>query len=276
VAFTRPLIAVADLAELLAREPVVIADCRFVTGGDPADGRRAYLAGHIPGAVYFHLDDDLAAPQGEHGGRHPLPDPTAFAARLGAAGIGPGVKVVAYDDSGAPAARFWWLLRYFGHDEVAVLDGGFKAWVAAGLPVSAEVPPPVEGVVFVPAPRPAMVAAMAEVKGRPTGVTVIDARSALRYAGQPDPLDAKPGHIPGAINRFWAEGLGPGGTWRPGEEQAARFAGLAPDQVIHSCGSGVTACANLLAMEIAGLSGARLYVGSWSDWCSYPENPIEK
>lgn len=274
--FTRPLISVQDLADLMSNEKVAIVDCRFTIGGDREAGRRAYLAGHIPGAVYFHLDEDMAAPPGEHGGRHPLPDPADFAARLSAAGIGPGVKVVAYDDAGAPAPRFWWLLRYFGHDDVAVLDGGFKAWTAAGLPVSTEVPAPVTGINFVPKPRPEMVASMEELRDRPSDVVVIDSRSPERFAGKPHPMDERSGHIPGAINHFYMDSLAPDGTMRPAEEQAARFAGLDPQRTIVYCGSGVTACTNLLAMEVAGQKGARLYVGSWSDWCSYPDNPVER
>lgn len=246
MAFTRPLIAAEDLAALMrSGEPLVIVDCRFVTGPDREAGRQMYLAGHIPGAVYFHLDDDMAAPPAEHGGRHPLPDADTFAAKLGAAGVGPGVKVVAYDDNGFAAPRFWWLLRYFGHDEVSLLDGGFPAWAAAGLPVAAEVAPH-EVRTFVPHPRPELVAAMEEVRDRPPEITVIDSRSAARFAGAPDPLDERSGHVPGAINRPWTESLGPDGRWRPAAEQAARFAGLEPGKTIVHCGSGVTACANLV------------------------------
>lgn len=273
MALTRPLI---DAASLMKRPDIVVADCRGGTPDDLNAGRLAYEAAHIPGAVYFHLEEDLSGPAGPHGGRHPLPDPDVLSAKLGAAGIGPGVTVVAVDETGAHASRFWWLLRWLGHDDVLVLDGGYRAWTAAGLPVTAEVPQP-EARAFEPHPRPEMVASMEGVLHRAEGVVVLDARSAARFAGQPDPLDPKPGHIPGAMNRFWGDNLRPDGTWRPAAEQAARFAGLpvGPD-LIHSCGSGVTACANLLAMELAGLRGGRLYVGSWSDWCTYPENPIEK
>ncbi|MFZ5817575.1 MAG: sulfurtransferase [Bacillota bacterium] len=270
----RPLISVEQLASLLGREALVIADCRF-TSSDPGAGRQAYARAHLPGAVYFHLDEDLSGPVGEHGGRHPLPDPAVIAAKLGAAGVGPGVKVVAYDDSGSMAARFWWVLRWLGHDQVAVLDGGYNAWVAAGQPVTAEPPRPVARL-FTPRPRPEMVASMEEVRDRPEGVVVVDARNAMRFAGEPDPLDAKPGHIPGAVNRFWGDALRPDGTWRSPEEQRARLEGLTGPKAIHSCGSGVTACANLLAAAIAGLPDSRLYVGSWSDWTSYEENPVER
>jgi thiosulfate/3-mercaptopyruvate sulfurtransferase len=253
---------------------VVIIDCRFVLG-DPEQGRLAYTKSHVPGAVYFHLDEDLSGPVGEHGGRHPLPDPQVLAAKLGATGMGDGFKVVAYDLTGESAARLWWLVRWLGHDAVAVLDGGWNAWVAAKQPVTKSNPTPVVRR-FTPLLRDEMIAEMEAVRSRPADVVVIDARSAERFAGAPSPLDPKPGHIPGAQNRFWGESLRSDGTWASPQEQAERFAGLpAPAQQIHSCGSGVTACANLLALEIAGLRGARLYPGSHGDWCSYPENEVE-
>jgi thiosulfate/3-mercaptopyruvate sulfurtransferase len=272
-----PLMSADELGALLAGgRDVAVLDCRFASG-DREAGRRAYEAGHIPGAVYMHLDEDLAGPIGEHGGRHPLPDPAVIAAKLGAAGVGADTQVVVYDGGAMPAAaRCWWLLHYLGHEQVQVLDGGFPAWVAGGHPVTAELPRPVART-FVPRLQEHMVATMEEVRDRPAGQVVVDARSPGRFAGQPDPLDPKPGHIPGAVNRFWMDSLAPDGRWKGAADQAARFEGLpAPEQIIHQCGSGVTACANLLAMAIAGLPGARLYVGSWSDWCTYPENPVER
>jgi len=270
-----PLVSPEWLAARIGREePIAIADCRMVSG-DPDGGRKLHAAAHIPGAFYFHLEEDLSGPEGEHGGRHPLPDPQALATKLSAAGIGPGVPIVAYDDAGQYASRFWWVLRWLGHDAVAVLDGGYPAWVAAGHPVTSLPSQPTPRA-FVPQPRPHMVASMNAVKERPHGQVLVDARSPQRYAGEPDPLDPKPGHIPGAVNCYWQDGLRPDGTWRTAAEQAARFSGLpSADALIHSCGSGVTACANLLAMAIGGLTGSRLYVGSWSDWCSYPGNPVQ-
>ncbi|MDF2628793.1 MAG: 3-mercaptopyruvate sulfurtransferase [Symbiobacteriaceae bacterium] len=274
---SRPLVTVHQLVALQTEgKPLVIADCRAGSADDLEAGRRAYQTGHIPGAVYFHLEQDLSGPEGEHGGRHPLPDPAAAAAKLGAAGVGPGVTVVAYDETGAFAARCWWLLRWLGHDDVVVLDGGIKAWVGAGLPLTTELPAPAPRV-FTPNVRPAMVAAMEEVRNRPAEQVVVDARSAARFAGAPDPLDAKQGHVPGAVNRFWGDNLNPDGTWKSPAELAERFAGLpGPERLIHHCGSGVTACANLLAMAAAGLEHGRLYVGSWSDWCTWDENPVEQ
>jgi thiosulfate/3-mercaptopyruvate sulfurtransferase len=275
VTLSKPLVSGDWLAEHLTDADLAIADCRFVMA-TTEEGRSAYARAHLPGAVYFHLDEDLAAPVGPHGGRHPLPAPAVIARTLGAAGIGPGMKVVAYDWTGEHAARFWWLLRWLGHDEVAVLDGGYKAWEAAGRPLTSEPSKP-QARTFTPNPRPEMIVPMEGVRTRPKELIVVDARSAERFAGQPSPLDPKPGHIPGAVSRAWQESLRPDGSWRSPAEQAARFAGLPePTRLIHSCGSGVTACANLLAMEIAGLKGARLYPGSWGDWCSYDENPVEK
>ncbi|HWI63450.1 MAG TPA: sulfurtransferase [Symbiobacteriaceae bacterium] len=273
-----PLIRIDQLISLLTSgKDVVIADCRAGSADDLEAGRRAYQAGHIPDAVYFHLEADMSGPAGEHGGRHPLPDPAVIAAKLGAAGIGPGVRVVAYDETAQFASRFWWLLRYLGHDDVVILDGGIRAWEAAGQPVTAEPPAARAPVTFVPKPRPELVASMTEVRERPAGQVVIDARSASRFAGNPDPLDPKYGHIPGAINRFWGDNLNADGTWKSPAELAARFEGL-PDatHLIHQCGSGVTACANMVAMATLGLEPGRLYVGSWSDWCTYDENPLEK
>lgn len=272
---SHPLVTVEELVSLLNAGTVVVADCRGGTPDDQDAGRRAYDQAHIPGAVYFHLEHDLSGPEGEHGGRHPLPDPAMLAAKLSAAGLGPGVPLVVYDETGAHAARFWWLMQWLGHDQVAVLDGGWRAWAAAGQPTTDVVPGPLAGA-FEPRVNWDLVVSMAGVQNRPADQVVVDARSGARYAGQPDPLDARQGHIPGAVNRFWGDGLRPDGTWRSPEEQRARFAALPPgEQLIHSCGSGVTACANLLAMALAGLPGGRLYVGSWSDWCSYPDNPVE-
>lgn len=272
----RPLVTVEWLAAHLRDPGLAILDCRYDSLGDPAAGRMAHAEDHIPGAIYFHLDEDLSGPAGEHGGRHPLPGPGVIARKLGAAGVGEGVRVVAYDWTGEHAARCWWVLRWLGHDEVAVLDGGYHAWRRAGQPVETAPPRP-RPRLFTPRPRPEMVASVEEVAARPPDTVVVDARAPDRFAGQPHPLDAKQGHIPGAVNRFWQDALRPDGTYRPADEQRARFAGLPLDgRLIHQCGSGVTACVNALALELAGARGTRLYVGSWSDWCSYPDKPVEK
>ncbi|MGE5673989.1 MAG: sulfurtransferase [Mycobacterium leprae] len=269
-----PVITPQALATMLAGGPLLLADCRF-DSADPEAGLAWYAQSHIPGAVYFHLDRDLSSPMGEHGGRHPLPDPATLAARLRAAGLEPGMPVVAYCNNGSYSARFWWLLRWLGHENVAVLDGGLAAWQAAGLPVTASAPTPAPGH-FVPHLRPELTMTMEAVRNRPPQVITIDSRAAERFAGQPHPLDPKQGHVPGAVNHFWGESLRPDGTWRSPAEQAARFAGLPPGaELVCYCGSGVTACANLIALYLAGYREARLYPGSWSDWCTYPENLVQ-
>lgn len=263
------------LGRVRAGDPdLVLLDCRFRLE-NPAAGRALYAAGHLPGAVFADLERDLSAPPRTHGGRHPLPDPTALAIALGRWGVGPRSAAVAYDD-GACAPRCWWLLRWLGHDRVAVLDGGMAAWLAVGGPLTTEVPSPVPAH-FVPRPRPEMVVDVEAVRRRPAGTVLIDARAPERFRGESEPLDRVAGRIPGAVNVPWTEGIGPDGRWRDAAAQRRRFAAVpAGAPVIAYCGSGITACADLLAMELAGLPPGRLYPGSFSDWVSYPENPVEK
>lgn len=272
------LIQVAELRALLPTEPKVrLIDVRFSLT-DPQEGRRRYEAGHLPGAVYLSLDEDLSGPPGAHGGRHPLPDMARFAAILGAHGVGNGARVVVYDDKeggGMFAARLWWLLRYAGHDDVQVLDGGLDAWTGAGLEVTQMVPtyPPET---FTLSLRPEMVAEVAEVRGKlgEPGVLLLDARAPERYRGEVEPLDKKAGHIPGARNRPFMGNL-EGGRFKPAEALKERFADAAgAEEVLLYCGSGVSAAHNALALEEAGVRGAKLYVGSWSDWSSYEDNPV--
>jgi thiosulfate/3-mercaptopyruvate sulfurtransferase len=264
------------LLQHLNNSNVVIADCRF-TLGQPDLGRLQYEQEHLPGAVYFDLERQLSSVVGEHGGRHPLPDLSAFASVLGAAGIGNQTTVVAYDDQGgAMAARLWWLLRYAGHDQVFVLNGGFSAWKAAGHPVTAEAAE-LQQTVFVPHSREHMLLQMEDVEARlgNADVTLIDSREEPRYLGITEPIDAKAGHIPGAVNRFWKGALDEQGRWRDAAGQAARFESIPQNQeVVVYCGSGVTACPNVLALEEAGFRNVKLYAGSWSDWISYSDNPI--
>lgn len=272
----RPLVSAQWLKERLGDANLVTADCRF-TLNDPDAGEQRYREGHIPGAVYFHLERDLSGPKEGGGGRHPLPDPSCLAQIFGRAGIGPGKTVVAYDDqTGEFAARLWWLLRYLGHDDVFVLDGGFAAWQKAGFEVTRELPSP-QPAVFSPRPRPEMVVDAQYVSKLPDGAVLIDSRAPERYTGEQETIDPVGGHIPGAVNRFWKEGLDEDGHWRDAEAQYRRFADLVgAREIIVYCGSGVTACANLLAMEVAGISGAKLYAGSWSDWCSDPSRPVAR
>jgi thiosulfate/3-mercaptopyruvate sulfurtransferase len=255
---------------------VVAVDCRFVLG-QPDAGRAAYEEGHIPGAQYIDLEKDMSGPVAEHGGRHPLPDLGAFALTLERMGIDENVQVIAYDDQGgAMASRFVWMLHFLGCERAYLLDGGASAWRAAGGEWTAEVPKPVQRT-FMPRVKSHLLASASEVKdalGQP-GVALIDSREEARYLGLEEPIDRVAGHIPGAINHFWKQGLRSDGRWKSADEQRERFATLgSADELIVYCGSGVTACPNVLALWEAGFNNVRLYSGSWSDWISYEGNPI--
>jgi thiosulfate/3-mercaptopyruvate sulfurtransferase len=274
------LVSPSQLAAHLDNPHWIIFDCRFDLA-DTGAGHREYAQSHIAGARYVHLDDDLAGAKTGANGRHPLPDPGKFAAKLASLGLSKGMQAVAYDASGGfYAARLWWLLRWVGHAESAVLDGGWKAWLAAGLPVTPQLPAVTAGNVSGTA-RPMIVDADF-VLGRigQAGTLVIDARSPDRFRGENETLDPVGGHIPGATNRFFKDNLASDGCFRPAAELRREFARLigatAPPSVVHQCGSGVTACHNLLAMEIAGLTGSKLYPGSWSEWCSDPQRPVAR
>ncbi|WP_035052864.1 sulfurtransferase [Andreprevotia chitinilytica] len=277
----KPLISTSELAESLSSPNIVIVDCRHDLA-NPEVGRAAYAAGHLPGAVFAHLDFDLSGPKNGHNGRHPLPDPDVLAAWLGKHGIGNNTHVIAYDASGGPfAARLWWLLRWLGHDAVQVLDGGWSAWMAAELPITAEIAPRAPQA-FSPRLRDAARVSMADVLvnlAQPA-FQVVDARSPERYRGIGETMDPVGGHIPGAKNRFFQHNLGPDGRFKPAEALHAEWLevlGETPaDQAVHQCGSGVTGCHNLLALAVAGLDGGRLYPGSWSEWSSHAENPVAK
>jgi thiosulfate/3-mercaptopyruvate sulfurtransferase len=269
-----------------AATPLVVLDCGFDLA-DPAAGEKAWAAGHLPGSRYVHLDRDLSGPKSPAGprspsftGRHPLPDRATFAATAGRLGVAPGVQVVAVDAQGGPyAARAWWLLRWLGHDAVAVLDGGVAAWSAAGGSLDMAPALPAATGPYPALPAPAMptieAAALSGALGR---VRVIDARAGERFRGDVEPLDPVGGHIPGATNRFFKDNLQADGRFKPAAELRAEFAalGMPAGDVVHQCGSGVTACHNLLAMAHAGLEGSRLYPGSWSEWCADPARPIAR
>ena len=253
---------------------------------DPSAGERAHAAGHLPGAQYVPLDRDLCALSGDAGprfrGRHPLPSRAAFAATAGRWGIGPGSAVVVYDrQAGMFAARLWWMLRWLGHGRAWVLDGGVVAWLAAGGelatgPVRPRIAPPY------PLRRPTMPLVSADALGRALGrVKLVDARAAERFRGDVEPLDRVAGHIPGALNRPFSANLAADGRFKPAAELAREFAALLGDgrdgaDVVHQCGSGVTACHNLLAMEAAGRLGSSLYAGSWSEWSADPARPVAR
>jgi len=275
-----PLLSTTELASHLSDAGWRIADCRFELG-KPEAGRTAYAAGHIPGAVFVDLERDLSAAIGPATGRHPLPRIDEFAETLGRLGIGNDTEVVCYDGgSGAFAARLWWMLRWVGHDAVSVLDGGLAAWTAEGRTLST-VEPSSGTVHFTPRPRPEMALDTADVeRALARGDVLVDVRGAERYAGVTEPIDAVAGHVPGAVNLPYTQNLDASGRFRGREELAALWrertaagAGRAP---ICMCGSGVTACQGLLALEAAGVPGGRLYAGSWSEWIRDPARPVAR
>jgi thiosulfate/3-mercaptopyruvate sulfurtransferase len=278
------IISTGDLVEHIGDSQWAIVDCRFQLA-DETWGEREYRTVHIPGAVYAHLDRDLSGPKTGSNGRHPLPGPNALLQTFIRLGIGSGMQVVAYDqDSGMFASRLWWLLRSMGHDTVAVLDGGFARWTAENRPIETADSANYARTRarFTGTPRGDMTVDVDDVarvveKG---GALLLDARAPERYRGDVEPLDRVPGHIPGALNRFFQDNVGPDGLLRPPDELRATFSaifgGVPVDQVVCYCGSGVTACHNILALEHAGLRGAKLYPGSWSEWCSDPVRPVER
>lgn len=259
------------LHEHLEDAQVVIVDCRFALSA-PQQGREQYQAGHIPGAYYLDLNEDLSSPVQPHGGRHPLPNTSQFAVKLSQMGITPDTLVVAYDDSRlAFASRLWWLLRYLGHTHVAVLDGGFAAY-QAHYPVTTVVPEVRSGE-FQANPNPEQIVDIQTVKARKDqpDVALVDSRAHERYLGNHEPIDPVAGHIPGAVNYPWQAVTNENSFLLSSSELQAHYTGLenVPEVIVY-CGSGVTACVNLLALEIAGIKSSKLYAGSWSDWCSYP------
>ena len=277
-----PLIDVASLQALLGSDaPPLLLDASFDLA-DPEAGRRAHEQGHLPGALYVHLDRDLSAPKTGRNGRHPLPGREDFAVRVGAWGLTPGRAVVVYDaQGGVYAARAWWMLRWLGHEHVAVLDGGLQAWTAAGGALTSAASSPRPAPPYPLRAAATMPALDADSLQRSLGrVRLIDARAPERFRGDVEPLDPVAGHIPGALNRLFRLNLAADGRFKPAAQLRAEFmpllGGLAPQDVVHQCGSGVTACHNLLAMEAAGLGGAALYPGSWSEWCADPARPLAR
>lgn len=272
------LISVDELANHLTDSDWCVVDCRHDLTNS-GFGCAAYLDGHLPGALFLHLDEDLSGACTGRNGRHPLPDPHLLARRLGACGIHRNTQVVAYDDAGGMyAARLWALLRWLGHTRVAVLDGGYRAWCDAALPLSTAIRQPVPAVYEISL-QPMIVDVSEVMKhlGNPS-MRIVDARSPDRFRGENETLDPVGGHIPGASNRFFRDNLSPDGRFKPALELRSAFLAVLQaceaSQVVHQCGSGVTACHNLLAMEHAGLPGSRLYAGSWSEWCADPARPI--
>jgi thiosulfate/3-mercaptopyruvate sulfurtransferase len=279
-----PLVDAVSLMAALERHPIVLLDASFDLA-DSAAGERRWTEGHIPGSQYAHLERDLSGPKtalGPHfSGRHPLPRRSAFAATAGRWGVSAASHVVVMDRQGGPyAARLWWMLRWLGHSRVWLLDGGIDAWLAAGGSLSAEAPR-VKARPSYPHRSGSMPTISAdELRRELDRVCLVDARAPERFRGEVEPLDSVAGHIPGALNRPFKDNLSASGQFKPREQLANEFAELcvrqAPGQVVHQCGSGVTACHNLLAMEAAGLPGARLYAGSWSEWSADPSRPVAR
>jgi len=275
------LVSTADLSDHLSDPDWLIFDCRHNLT-DPSVGRAAYDYGHIAGAHFAGVDRDMSGAKTGQNGRHPLPDPAKFAGFLATKGLRSGRRVVAYDDVGGQyAARLWWMCRWIGWADVAVLDGGWPKWQAEQRAVSTVEPGTFAGEVTVNL-RPDWLVAVAEVESALAGSTqqIYDARAPERYRGEVEPLDPVAGHIPGAKNRFFKANLQEDLTMKSPSELrslwSADLAGRDPTQVVHQCGSGITACVNLLAMEVAGLSGSRLFAGSWSEWVGRSDRPVAR
>lgn len=277
------LIDTRELATLLSEDPnnVLVADCRYALT-DPAAGAKAYAEGHIPGAVHVDLGDLLSAPTTGMNGRHPLPDPQVFADGLAALGANNDTLIIAYDtDESSFAARLWWMLRWIGHENVRVLNGGLRAWAAAGGELSTVTPTRPRGSLGL-RHRAMPTVSFTDVLGNLDAQQkqVVDARSPDRFRGENETIDPVGGRIPGAINRFYKDNLQADGSFKSPDTLRHEFRTLlgdtTPEQIIHQCGSGVSACHNLLAMDIAGLDGGALYPGSWSEWCRQRDVPMER
>jgi len=272
------LITADELAEHIDR--CLVVDCRHDLG-DPAAGRRLHDEAHIPGAVFLGMDHDLALPKGPGTGRHPMPSREQVRERLAAAGLSDGVQLVVHDAGNGMAGRLWWMAKWIGHDAVAVLDGGLAAWRKAGYPVTAEpTAARAPGALTLRAPLAAIAdAAQTGRAAADASGLVLDARPGERYRGDVEPIDPVAGHIPGALSRPWVQNVREDGRFKPAPVLRAEFeallAGRAPQAVVNSCGSGVSACMNLLAMAHAGLPGAALYAGSWSEWITDPTRPVK-
>ena len=260
------------------KDNIVIFDCRFSLA-NPKMGETLYSQGHIPGAHHLSMETDLSGPKGLHGGRHPLPDVQQFAFRMRQCGVNQNSLIIAYDNNRfAGSARLWWLLGYLGHHKVKILDGGLPAWLAAGFMLTKEKTPTTNSGNFKPTENLNLTVTAEWVRSNITNrqVTLIDSREAPRYLGHEEPIDPIAGHIPGAVNAPWQQVTNEQGFINPIELQQKiwQILPIASQPVVY-CGSGVTACVNLLSLSLAGIDCAKLYSGSWSDWCSYPANPVE-
>ncbi len=271
------IITCEQLKQLQANDEVTVVDVRFHLHQSYL-GKGLYDKAHLPGAFFLDIDKDLSGKVGQHGGNHPLPNIDRLASKLGSIGIHPDRKVAIYDDTGGMfAARAWWLLNYIGHKESMILEGGYQAWIDLGYRVTDEVPQ-IEPVVFTAETTPNEVVTMEEVKKRdPMKSVLIDSRAFARYIGEEEPLYKKAGHIPGARNYFWQDVLTDENKWKDETMLQEQFKALNDaEEIIVSCGSGVSACPNIIALKRAGFTNVKLYPGSFSDWISYDENDVTK
>ena len=276
---TALLVPAEELAAHLGDPRWIVFDTRHDLM-DVGKGRRLYAEGHVPGAYFLHVDEDLSGPKTGKNGRHPLPDIGSFARRINECGVTPQTQVVMYDDVGGNfCVRLWWMLRWLGHEKAALLDGGYPLWQREGRPITKDVPAPRPGA-FVPKPYLGSTVDLAFIERfrEDPSIALLDARAPERFKGITEPIDPVAGHIPGAINRFWQKNLNPDGRFKPPEQLRREFEellGRNTEKTVHMCGSGVTACHNAFAMELAGLAPGRLYPGSWSDWVSDRSRPVE-
>lgn len=268
---SRTIVESGWLAKHLNDENVIITDCRYNLM-DSGEGRRKYLAGHIPGAYFVDMESDLTGDKQEHGGRHPIPDLDEFERKMSSIGIEKGKTVVAYDDDLSGASRLWWLLNYFGHSDVYVLNGGVGKWIEEGRGISIELPK-LRNSRFKSSVNHNLLYDVHSLRLNRESQVVIDSRAPERYAGKHEPIDFKAGHIPGAVNIFYKDTMEPDGKMRDKDELRRIYRSVGSNPVIY-CGSGITSCVNVLGLAVIGIE-ARLYSGSWSDWISYPENEIE-
>jgi thiosulfate/3-mercaptopyruvate sulfurtransferase len=272
------LASTAELAGHLGDPGWVVFDTRHDLM-DVEKGRRLYAEGHVPGAYFLHVDEDLSGPKTGKNGRHPLPDLDRFAKRINECGVTPDTQVVMYDDVGGNfCVRLWWMLRWLGHEKAALLDGGYPLWQKEGRPITKEVPPARKGA-FDPKPYLGSTVDLPFIERfrADPSIVLLDARAPERFKGITEPIDPVAGHIPGAVNRFWQKNLDPDGRFKASEQLRKEFEellGRHTEKTVHMCGSGVTACHNAFAMELAGLAPGRLYPGSWSEWVSDRSRPV--
>lgn len=258
------------LIQHLGDADIIIADCRYNLM-DSSEGRKKYLSGHIPGAYFVDMEADLTGNKKEHGGRHPIPDTQDFARRMSSMGVEKGKTVIAYDDDLSGASRLWWLLNYFGHDDVYVLDGGIGKWIKGGGKTTQDLPKEQHGQ-FRADTRHDLLYDMHTLKKRAEDEVIVDSRAPDRYLGNEEPIDFKAGHIPGAVNVFYRDIMESTGTLKTRDELRRIFRNMPSSPVVY-CGSGITSCVNVLGMAIIGME-PKLYSGSWSDWITYPENGV--